>query len=171
MNASSVRSGGPLTRPSLAPGVILGLGLGAFVDGIVLHQIVQWHNMGSARLPPTTLDAVRQNMVWDGVFHAGAWVLTVLGVYLLLRDARAGIALPGPMAFTGELVLGWGIFNVVEGVIDHHLLELHHVRDVPVHVPAYDWAFLAIGGVGFAVVGWWLWWRGGVRAHRARDRG
>jgi uncharacterized membrane protein len=111
MNAASVRSGGPVTRSSIAPGVILGLGLGAFVDGIVLHQIVQWHNMGSARLPPTTLDAVRQNLVWDGLFHAGAWVLTALGVYLLLRDARAGIALPGPKVFPGELVLGWGIFN------------------------------------------------------------
>jgi uncharacterized membrane protein len=29
----------------LAPGVWLGIGLGGFVDGIVLHQILQWHHM------------------------------------------------------------------------------------------------------------------------------
>jgi uncharacterized membrane protein len=28
-----------------APGILLGIGLGGFVDGIVLHQILQWHHM------------------------------------------------------------------------------------------------------------------------------
>ena len=53
------------------------------------------------------------------------------------------------------MLLGWGGFNLVEGLIDHHLLNLHHVRDLPAHVPAYDWLFLLVGGVGFAVVGGW----------------
>ena len=47
-------------------GIVLGMGLGGFVDGIALHQIAQWHNMGSAILPPPTMDAMRQNMAWDG---------------------------------------------------------------------------------------------------------
>jgi uncharacterized membrane protein len=42
---------------------------------------------------------------------------------------------------------------VVEAVIDHHLLNIHHVRDIPFHVPAYDWIFVAVGGVGFSVTG------------------
>jgi uncharacterized membrane protein len=56
----------------------------------------------------------------------------------------------------GLLLLGWGGFNLVEGVIDHHLLQLHHVRDLPVHVPAYDYAFLLVAGVLMALVGWTL---------------
>ena len=40
-------------------GILLGIGLGGFVDGIALHQIAQWHNMGSAILPPTTMDAMK----------------------------------------------------------------------------------------------------------------
>jgi uncharacterized membrane protein len=52
--------------------------------------------------------------------------------------------------------MGWGGFNLVEGVIDHHLLQLHHVRDLPVHLPLYDWMFLLIGGLGLALVGWQL---------------
>lgn len=145
---------------SRVPGVVLGVGLGGFVDGIALHQIAHWHNMGSAVLPPVTLEAMRQNMAWDGWFHAAVWACTLAGAYLLLRDARAGRALPAPLPFTGQLLLGWGLFNLVEGVANHHLLELHHVRDLPVHVPAYDWIFLVVGGVGLAALGWWLQRRG-----------
>jgi uncharacterized membrane protein len=146
----------PSLRTSTAPGIVLGLGLGGFADGITLHQIAQWHNMGSARLPPVTMEAMKQNMAWDGLFHAAVWLLTVAGVYLLLRDARRGVPQPAAGAFTGLLLLGWGIFNLAEGVIDHHLLQLHHVRDLPAHVPLYDWLFLGIGGLGFIALGWLL---------------
>jgi uncharacterized membrane protein len=141
---------------SVRPGVTIGIGLGGFVDGIALHQIVQWHNMGSAVLPPTTIDTMRRNMAWDGWFHAAMLLITATGIYWLMRDARAGRRLPGVGAFTGQLLLGWGAFNIVEGIIDHHLLELHHVRDMPVHVPVYDLLFLGVGGVGLLLLGWFL---------------
>jgi uncharacterized membrane protein len=138
---------------SRAPGLILGIGLGGFADGILLHQILHWHNMGSARLPPVTLDALQQNMHWDGFFHLAVWVLTLAGVLLLLRHGREGRRLPDGPAFAGQLLLGWGAFNLVEGILDHHLLDLHHVRDLPAHIPGYDWLFLLIGGVGFMLAG------------------
>lgn len=141
-------------RVSRRAGITLGIGLGGFVDGIGLHQIAHWHNMGSARVPPTTLEALERNMRWDGLFHAAVWVITLVGVYLLLDDGRRGVSLPSGRAFTGQLIFGWGVFNLVEGIIDHHLLGLHHVRNLPVHVPIYDWVFLVIAGVGFIVLGW-----------------
>jgi uncharacterized membrane protein len=137
-------------------GIILGVGLGGFVDGILLHQILHWHNMGSAVVPPVTLEALQRNMVWDGLFHVAVWSLTVVGVYWLLTDARRGLRLPDRKAFTGLLILGWGTFNLIEGLIDHELLGLHHVRDLPTHVPLYDWLFLLIGGIGFIVIGWMM---------------
>jgi uncharacterized membrane protein len=88
-------------------------------------------------------------MTWDGLFHAGVWVMTLVGVYWLLADARKGELLPDGKAFTGLLILGWGLFNLVEGIIDHHILGLHHVRDLLAHVPLYDWLFLGIGRPGF----------------------
>jgi uncharacterized membrane protein len=57
------------TTRSITPGVVLGFGLGGFIDGIALHQIAQWHNMGSAKVPPITMEAMQQNMAWDGWFH------------------------------------------------------------------------------------------------------
>jgi uncharacterized membrane protein len=143
----------PVVTRSRRPGVVIGAGMGGFVDGILLHQIAHWHNMGSSVLPPTTMEAIERNMVWDGLFHVVTWLLTLVGIYLLLADARRGIPLPSTRAFTGQLILGWGIFNLVEGLIDHHLLNLHHVRDLPVHVPIYDWIFLLVGGIGFVALG------------------
>lgn len=138
---------------SRAPGIVLGLGLGGFADGIALHQIAQWHNMGSAKVRPVTMAAMKQNMAWDGWFHVATLLLTLMGVYMLLRDARMGRLLPDRRAFTGQLFLGWGTFNLVEGVVDHHLLQIHHVRDLPVHMPVFDWLFLAVGGAGFLILG------------------
>ena len=145
-----------MDRVTRRAGIALGVGLGGFIDGILLHQIVQWHNMGSAVLPPVTMDAMRRNMTWDGFFHLAVWVVTLIGAYWLLADARRGLRLPTARVFTGQLLLGWGGFNLVEGLIDHHLLELHHVRDLPTHLPLYDWLFLAIGGAGLLLVGWLL---------------
>ena len=149
---SEHRRTGPRTRS----GIVIGLGMGGFLDGIVLHQILQWHNMGSAVLPPDGMEAMKRNMLWDGYFHAGSWILAMTGIVMLWSHARRGHPVPGPRALTGQLLLGWGIFNLVEGAIDHHLLHLHHVRDLPAHVPAYDWIFLAVLGVGMTVPGWWM---------------
>lgn len=138
----------------LTAGIVLGVGLGGFADGIALHQIAQWHNMGSAVLPPNSMEAMSQNMVWDGLFHAASWIITLVGVYMLWTAAIAGTAVKSATQFTGELIFGWGGFNLVEGIIDHHLLGIHHVRDVPIHVPLYDWLFLGFGGVGLIGLGW-----------------
>ena len=146
---------------SAVPGLLIGVGLGGFVDGILIHQILQWHNMLSARVPPVTMEAMRTNMTADGYFHAAVWAATLAGVLGLWRAGRRG-QVPAGRRFAGQLLAGWGLFNLVEGVIDHHLLQLHHVVDVPVHIPLYDWVFLAVGGMGLLAVG-----AGMARAGRA----
>lgn len=139
---------------STKPGFVLGVGLGGLADGILFHEIAQWHQMGSGIAPPVSMEAMRDNMRWDGFFHLGVWLLVFAGIVWLLGDARRGALLPSPGAFAGQIFLGWGVFNLIEGIIVHHLLGLHHVRDIPVHVPAYDGIFLGIGGVFFIMVGW-----------------
>jgi uncharacterized membrane protein len=156
----------PRTRPAhaRAAGLLIGAGMGGFVDGIVFHQILQWHNMLSARLPPNTLVDAKINMTWDGLFHAGVWVLTAIGIALLWRAGRAGaLAAAGSgRVLLGMCLAGWGLFNLVEGTIDHHLLGLHHVHEYAPDPRPYDWAFLAAGALLLAV-GWAL-ARSGERA-------
>ena len=102
--------------------------------------------------PPTGTEAVRLDMGAGGWFHAGVWALTVAGV-LLLYDAACQETWPPPLPWlVGTLLVGAGLFNLAEGAVDHHLLGLPHVRDVP----AYDWALLLVAGVGPLVAGWLL---------------
>ncbi|QZH74249.1 MAG: DUF2243 domain-containing protein [Erythrobacter sp.] len=135
-------------RPSIAPaGIVLGIGLGGFIDGIVFHQILQLHNMISAKVPPDTMQNMSQGMVADGWFHIGTWLATVIGVALLWRALnRRQTMLPSGAAFIGYLLAGWGWFNLVEGLIDHHLLGLHHVVE-RLGLSMFDWLYLASGVV------------------------
>lgn len=74
--------------PLVTAGTFLGLGMGGFVDGILFHQILQIHNMLSARVPKTTIPNIEINMFWDGMFHAFTWVMTAIGIAMLWKAAR-----------------------------------------------------------------------------------
>lgn len=138
-------------------GSAIGIGMGGFVDGILFHQILQIHNMLSARIPPDTLVGAKVNMVWDGLFHAFVWGMTAFGIMLLWRGRRLAADVPAPV-FGGALLMGWGLFNLVEGVIDHHLLGLHHVVE-RLGLSAWDWLFL-LSGAAFLATGGMLTRRG-----------
>ena len=133
--------------------LLLGVGLGGFIDGIALHQIAHWHQMLSSAVPPHSMEAMRFNMQADGWFHLVTWLVTLAGVFVLWSAVRGAGPLPSTRTLCGYMLVGWGAFNLVEGIINHHVLELHHVRDLPMHEPLYDWLFLLIGGVGLIVAG------------------
>lgn len=146
------RNDGPL----LSAGICMGVGLGGFVDGIVLHQLLQWHNMLSSWVPPDDLVRMKINMVWDGLFHALTWLMTVAGVILLWRAARRPDVPWLARGFVGALLIGWGLFNFVEGVIDHQILGVHHVHPGADQL-AWDLGFLASGLVLVAVGALLVW--------------
>jgi uncharacterized membrane protein len=135
-------------------GVMLGAGLGAFVDGIVLHELLQWHHMLSSTVPPVDLFSLKLNMLWDGIFHAFAWLMTVGGLAWLWRAVgRAPLARRNEV-FVGALAGGWGLFNVVEGLIDHQLLGIHHVHPGAGQL-AWDVGFVVFGAL-LCGIGWLL---------------
>ena len=140
-------------KSATAAATLLGIGLGGFVDGIALHQILQWHNMVSNWYPPTTMETMMFNMTWDGIFHAAVWFITFIGVLMLWSAAYKRQPIPALTKFIGAMIFGWGLFNLVEGVIDHQLLAVHYVRQVP-NYTVYNLTFLAIAGVGFILMGW-----------------
>lgn len=152
--------------PLISAGILLGAGLGGFVDGIVLHQILQWHNMLSAQIPPVDLISAKVNMFWDGIFHAGVWILTVLGLaFLWSAGGNSDVPWSG-RTFFGSLLMGWGLFNLIEGLVDHEYLGIHHVYEYGDNRLLYDLAFLALGAL--LVVSGWLLVRRGKFDSRAR---
>jgi uncharacterized membrane protein len=131
-----------------APGILLGIGLGGFVDGIVLHQILQWHHLLSdeGSYPDTTVAGLKDNTLADGLFHAATWLAVAIGLWVLWRRATGSRGLLTGRALLGWMLVGWGLFNLVEGIVDHHILGIHHVREAG-NQTAYDLAFLAFGAL------------------------
>jgi uncharacterized membrane protein len=141
----------PSAGPLVGAGLLLGIGFGGFFDGILFHQILQWHNMLASRVPPTTLVDMKYNMMWDGLFHAVTWTTTLAGVAWLFRAGRRADAVWSGRVLAGAMLGGWGLFNLVEGVIDHQILGLHHVHPGSGQL-AWDVGFLVsglvLGGLG-----------------------
>lgn len=136
--------------PPRAPSFVLGLGLGGFIDGIVLHQLLQWHHMltgDSGGEPMDTVAGLEANTLVDGLFHMATWVLVAVATVLLLNAWRRGELAPPWRAHVGLLLAGWGVFNLVEGLIDHQLLGIHHVRDDLGAPLGWDLGFLAFGAL------------------------
>ena len=140
--------------PLITAGILLGLGLGGFFDGIVLHQILQWHHMLSSVRPPTTVPDIQFNMVWDGLFEATTWLLTVVGLVVLWRAGKRDDVSWSSNTFVGSILVGAGLFNMVEGLIDHEILGIHHVKPGANELD-WDLGFIA-SGVILAAIGWIL---------------
>ncbi|WP_232320190.1 DUF2243 domain-containing protein [Herbidospora daliensis] len=150
------------------PGIVLGVGLGGFVDGILLHQVLQWHhmlsstdtdNIGVRYYSPLTVPGLEMNTLWDGLFHTVCWLAVLTGLALLYgRVAHGRRRVWTSRVLWGWMLVGWGLFNLVEGVIDHHVLGIHHVHGGPYQV-WWDLAFLLLGAA--LVAGGYLLQRGG----------
>jgi len=155
-------------RVPRAPSFVLGLGLGGFIDGIVLHQILQWHHLltDTGDHPATTVAGLEANTLADGLFHAACWVFVAVGAGLAVRAWQRGELAPPWRTHVGSLLAGWGVFNLVEGLVDHQLLGIHHVRDDLGGPLGWDLAFLALGVA--LVVGGSALARSGERLARVR---
>ena len=133
--------------PSRAAGLLYGLGLGGFLDGIVLHQILQWHHMVSDvhEHPVTTVAGLEANTLADGLFHLLTWLFVAAASVITLQSWRQGRAAPSWSFHFGLVLAGWGLFNLVEGTVNHLVLGVHHVRDDLGGPLSWDIGFLVLG--------------------------
>lgn len=155
MKQTSAGSG--RTFPTAA-GIFLGLGIGGFFDGIVLHQVLQWHHLlTSAGYPPDSVRNLQINTLWDGLFHLTTYIFVGIGLALLWRAARQTHVRWSGKMLVGTLLIGFGAFNLVEGIIDHQLLGIHHVNET---VPRAQWIYWDLGflawGAAMLIGGWRL---------------
>src|ERR1044072_2059134 len=100
-------------RFPVSAGIFLGLGLGGFFDGIVLHQILQWHHLvTSAGYPADSLHGLEFNKLLDGLFHAATYIFVVIGLIMLWRTAHRSHLWWSWKLLVGTMLLGFGLFNV-----------------------------------------------------------
>jgi uncharacterized membrane protein len=86
-------------------------------------------------------------MFWDGIFHFFCLIVVLVGIVLLWRLLKRNDVNRSGKLLAGGMLLGWGIFNLVEGIIDHHLLKLHNVMEFSANHDVANYTFLVISGV------------------------
>lgn len=135
-----------MTRHITIASLLTGIGLGGFVDGIVLHQLLQAHHMVSSRKPTNTVAGLEANTLADGLFHSATWIITVAGLLLLWRAMRSEpVEAWSTTAFLALLWAGWGMFNALDTI--NHVAGLHHVYEAADDPALWDAAFFV-----FAVI-------------------
>ena len=135
-------------------GILFGLGLGGFFDGIVLHQLLQWHHMLSSWYPITSIETLELNTLWDGIFHSLTYLLVLAGLFVLWRSAQHRHLYWSSKLLIGTMLIGFGLFNTLEGILNHHILGLHHVNET---VPRGYWIYwdiaFTLSGVAMLAAG------------------
>jgi len=142
-------------RSAIASAVLVGIGLAGLIDIIVFHEILQWHHTASHKVIPNTMESLQMNITYDGLFLVFSLIITISGIILLWhafgpssnRDHKFSKRL-----FVGLVFIGFGGFNAIEGIINHHILEMHHVIEVA-NPLVFDLTFLVVGGLAFLVAG------------------
>ncbi len=131
-----------MSRPAAQPGrnllagLLFGVGIVAFVDEVVFHQLLHWHKFYDGSTPAVGL-------VSDGLFHAFSWGATVASLFLmgaLRRDRAVHVR-----RLVGGVLAGAGAFQLYDGLVQHKLLGLHQIR-YEVDLLPYDltWNILAV---------------------------
>ena len=145
------------THFPVSAGILFGLGLGGFFDGIIFHQVLRWHHMLSSWYPVNSLQNYELNTLCDGIFHSTTYLFVVAGLYILWRTAQRFHLYWSSKLPAGTMLIGFGGFNVVEGLVDHQLLGIHHVNEIV--DPAYRFYFIAgfiLWGILMLIIGWIL---------------
>jgi uncharacterized membrane protein len=126
--------------------------MGGFFDGILLHQVLQWHHL-LAGLEGSRFQDIRVQILADGLFHVVMYVIAAVGLWLLWR-ARAEF--PQPKAdrwLTANAMIGFGAWHVVDGIVSHWVLQIHRVK-MDSEIPLFwDVAWFTVFGVLFVMAG------------------
>jgi uncharacterized membrane protein len=135
-------------RSGLIAPMVIGIGLGGFFDGILLHQVLQWHHLLSL-VDGEAFRDIQVQIFADGLFHVLMYAVTALGLWLLWRR-RHLLASPmsgGWRTVAGGGLLGFGLWNIIDVGFFHWILGIHRIRvDVPDPL-AYDLGWLAAFGI------------------------
>ncbi|MWG35222.1 DUF2243 domain-containing protein [Halomarina oriensis] len=143
-------SRGRSTRALVGAGVF-GFGVSALVDVLLLHHVLQWHHLVSARVSPNTVDGLRTNLLADGLFSLVMLAVAGVGVGLMWRAERRTAAPLAVRPLAGVVLVGVGLFDLFDVVVDHTLLGLHHALSQGGTYDPY-WALVSLGIVALGVL-------------------
>ena len=134
-------------------GYLLGFGLGGFFDGILLHQILQWHHLLSA-LEGERFRDIRVQILADGAFHALMYVIAAIGLLFLWRARHEFSALGADRLLFANVLIGFGVWHLIDGVFSHLVTGIHRIRMDLASPLFWDLLWLVVFGVVPLLIGW-----------------
>ncbi len=75
--------------------------------------------MLSSWYPITTMEILELNTFWDGVFHLATYLFVLAELFILWRSARRKHFQWSTRELVGLILVGFGLFNLIEGIVDH----------------------------------------------------
>ncbi len=112
------------------------------MDGIIFHQLLQWHSV--------VMETSQSGQIMsDGIFHFAVTIALVAGGFILWLAGNPKDFNQGVKQVIGWFLMGTGLFNVLEGIINHHILQIHRVKPGDPNALFYDIAFLIVGAILF----------------------
>ena len=140
-------------RRLLVGSTTLGFGFGALLDVVVFHLILQWHHLLSGRIPTHSLDGLQANVYWDGIFSLTMIAIMLVGAGLLWQSVNRSSEPRSGVRVVGGIFVGVGLFNLLDGVVDHYLLGMHDVvHGTQAFNPHWVGASLLVLGAGILAV-------------------
>ncbi|PGL69191.1 DUF2243 domain-containing protein [Bacillus sp. AFS055030] len=113
---------------NLWSGFLFGLGLVAFFDETVFHQLLHWHHFYDK-------STTNIGLISDGLFHAFSWFATIASLFMLANIRRKkSLYLK---RWIGGVLLGAGLFQLYDGTVQHKWMKLHQIR-YNVDIMPYD---------------------------------
>lgn len=129
---------------NLWSGFLFGIGLVAFIDETVFHQLLHWHHFYDR-------STTNIGLISDGFFHAFSWFATIGSLFLVarLRYLKAFWL----TRWIGGIMLGSGLFQLYDGIIQHKIMKIHQIRYVD-NLFVYDlvWNIIALILLGIGVI-------------------
>jgi uncharacterized membrane protein len=141
-------------RRSTWAALLLGFAMGGFADGILFHQILQWHHLLSNVRTPAVLDP-RVQILADGLFHVLMYLIAAFGLWMSWTGRGGARSSASDRAMLARFVIGFGVWQIVDTVVFHWILRIHHVRITTDSPLAYDLGLLVIG-IAITAAGWRL---------------
>lgn len=142
---------GPFSWQLRFAGLALGFGIGGFFDGILLHQILQWHHLLSG-IEQARYD-IRILILWDGLFHLLMYIIAGIGLWLLWRGRNEFSAAGAERRLLSNALVGFGGWHILDGVFSHWILGIHRIR-MDVDNPLFwDLSWFAVFGIMPVIVG------------------
>jgi uncharacterized membrane protein len=130
----------------------LGFSLGGFFDGILLHQVLQWHHLFT-NVDNAFFQDIKNQLLADGLFHVLMYVIAFAGLWKLWQARRDFAESGAGKLLLGNAFIGFGIWHMLDGILSHWILRIHRIRTDTANPLFWDLLWFAVFGVAFVVIG------------------